>query len=56
MPAGRLDGVQPLNAASVMEVTIGAPDVVTVNDPARPELKVAEFPLVMHGDDPDPAL
>ena len=49
MLAGRVDGVQPLNAVSVTELTPGVPVVVMSNTPAVPAEKVAWLALVMAG-------
>ena len=51
MLAGSAEGVQPLNAASVTELTPGVPVVVMSNTPAFPAEKVAWLPLVMAGAD-----
>jgi hypothetical protein len=49
MLAGRAEGVQPLKAASVTELTPGVPVVVMLNTPAVPAEKVVWSPLVMTG-------
>ncbi len=54
MLAGSVDGVQPLNAVSVMELTAGVAEVVTSNVLAVPTSKVAASPLVMDGATPVP--
>ena len=46
---GRAEGVQPLKALSVTELTPGVPVVVMLNTPAAPAEKVAWSPLVMAG-------
>jgi hypothetical protein len=52
--AGSVDGVQPLNAVSVRELTGGVADVVTSNVSAVPTSKVAASPLVIDGATPVP--
>ena len=49
MLAGSVDGVQPLKAASVTELTPGVPVVVMSNTPAAPAENVVWSPLVMAG-------
>ena len=49
MSDGRADGVQPLNAVSVMELTGGVPVVVMWNVSAEPAANVAALTLVMDG-------
>jgi hypothetical protein len=48
-PLGGVDGVQPLKAAFVMELTAGVPLVVTVNVPADPAVNVVALALVIAG-------
>ena len=50
MLAGSVDGVQPLKALSLTELTPGVPVVVMSNTPAVPDENVAWLPLVMAGD------
>ena len=50
MLAGRVDGMQPLNALSLTELTAGVPVVVMSNTPAAPAANVAWLPLVTAGD------
>src|SRR5271157_3558889 len=49
MLAGSVDGVQPVNGASVRELASGVPVVVMSNTPATPAENVAWLPLVMAG-------
>jgi hypothetical protein len=48
MPAGRVDGVQPLNAA-LENVGAGLPDAVTWKEPALPTKKLVELALLITG-------